>query len=76
MSAPTQSERMAKMEVELTHLSNAVEKLTGLVEKQDEQLRELLALRNKGAGVFWLASVLFGTSLFGAVSVLWKWLNG
>ena len=76
MSAPTQSERMAKMEVELTHLSTAVEKLTVLVEKQDGQLQELLALRNKGAGVFWLASVLFGTSLVGAVSVLWKWLNG
>ena len=76
MNAPTQSERMAKMEVELAHLSAAVEKLTGLVEKQDEQLRELLALRNEGAGVFWVASVLFGTSLVGVVSFFWKWLNG
>jgi hypothetical protein len=61
-----QNERMARVEERL-------DKLEVCVEKMDGKLDELLALRNKGAGVFWLASSLFGTGIFG---FLWFLFGG
>lgn len=61
-------ERIARMEVEVAQLkltANAI----------DEKLDELLALRNKGVGVFWLMSVVCGTSLIGALNLLMNWIK-
>jgi hypothetical protein len=41
----------------------------------NDKLDELLALRHKGIGAFWLASALTGTGIIGAVSLLWEWLR-
>lgn len=65
----TQGERIAALEVK-------VEKLIHDVNKMDTKLDDLLALRNKGAGVFWLASCIFGTAIIGAFNLLLNWIRG
>lgn len=49
-------------------IANLESKITSL----DAKLDELLILKSKGMGAFWLASTLLGTSLIGALS----WLVG
>lgn len=65
----TQGERIAVMENRLAQL----EKTVGAI---DAKMDELLALRQKGAGVFWLASVLFGTSLAALMTYVASWFRG
>ena len=38
-----------------------------------KQLEDLLALRNKGVGAFWLASSLLGTGIVGVIYQLLTW---
>ena len=38
-----------------------------------EKLDELLALRHKGVGAFWLASALLGASFIGLVKLIWSY---
>jgi hypothetical protein len=38
----------------------------------DTKIDELLGIKNKGVGAFWLASTLLGTSLIGAIT----WIVG
>lgn len=40
-----------------------------------DKLDELLALKNRGMGVFWLASTLFGTVLVGIASNFTSWFK-
>lgn len=63
-----QGERIASMETRLA----AVERK---VDKMDAKLDELLALRNKGAGVFWLISCLVGIGIGGSLLQVFTWLK-
>lgn len=49
----TQAERIAVLESRMTDLDKRTASM-------DKKLDDLLALRYKGAGAFWLASSLFG----------------
>jgi hypothetical protein len=60
----SQVERIAAMEVRLGALEAKVDTM-------DKKLDDLLALRYKGAGAFWVASVLFGIVLTAVLS-FWK----
>lgn len=42
----------------------------------DEKLDNLLVLRDKGVGAFWLASTIFGTGIVGGVVMLFNYLRG
>lgn len=42
----------------------------------NKKLDDLLTLRSKGIGAFWLASVLFGTGLVGGLIAFFNWLIG
>lgn len=42
----------------------------------DKKLDDLLALRNRGVGAFWLASILFGTTLLGIINFIIDWIRG
>jgi hypothetical protein len=64
----TQGERIAAMEVRLKILEQKVDSM-------DAKLDELLALKYKGQGVFWLASAIFGTSIVGTIVLLTSWLR-
>lgn len=65
----TQAER-------ITALETKVEQLTKDVQDMNQKLDDLLALRNKGVGAFWLASSLFGASLVGVLGLLISWFKG
>lgn len=39
----------------------------------NDKLDELLAMRNKGIGAFWLASTLIGTGMVGMIVQLLSW---
>jgi len=56
----TQNERLARLEERVQALEEQVDKMNG-------KLDDLLALRNKGAGVFWLMSLLMGTGIAGFI---------
>lgn len=64
------------MEVEVRELKKAFEEhkeeTRGELSKVNEKLDDLLALRNKGAGIFWVASGLLGT---GIVTAFWQFIN-
>ena len=62
-------ERLTTLEVQMQHL-------TDIVEKQNTKLDELLGMKNKGVGAFWLASALAGTGIIGACVTLVEWIKG
>lgn len=53
-------------------LDELEKKVTGI----DDKLDELLALRSKGMGAFWLGSLLFGTSIIGFLTAMISWMKG
>lgn len=67
--AVTEGERITALEVQVSHL---------LVEQQDmnRKLDELLGLRNKGVGAFWLVSALAGTGIIGISMSILDWVRG
>jgi hypothetical protein len=73
-------ERMARVETEVTGLKEAFEahKLDTNIRltTMDKKLDDLLALRNKGAGVVWLVSGLIGTGLIGAAVEMFRYFFG
>jgi len=46
------------------------------LEAMDQKLDELLALRQKGMGAFWVASSILGTGIIGAIALVVQWLKG
>lgn len=62
----TEVERIAALEVQFTNLVKAQEAHTQEQHSMNKKLDDLLALRNKGVGAFWLATSLAGA---GAISI-------
>jgi hypothetical protein len=75
----TQGERITGMEVEVRELKKSFEDhkvhTANEFKELNTKLDELLALRNKGAGVFWLASSLIGTGIVGVIIQLITWIK-
>lgn len=65
----TQLERIVRMETKLAQLEKTVDSI-------NSKMDDLLALRQKGVGVFWLASILFGTSLAAFITYVASWFKG
>lgn len=76
----TQGERLVRVETEVKALKESFESHKKHTDEQFEELKdkldELLALRNKGAGVFWLVSTLVGTGIIGLFFQFFSWLRG
>jgi hypothetical protein len=68
MKPVTQAERITSLEVRVSDLTDEVKELTKII-------AELVALKNKGAGAFWLASSLFGVSLISAAAYIASWFK-
>lgn len=64
----TQVERIASLEAQVTILAETQKEMNG-------KLDELLAMRNKGLGVFWLASTILGTGIFGFAIQIVAWMR-
>lgn len=65
----TQGERITALEVQVASLREEQQEM-------NRKLDELLTLRSKGIGAFWLASTLFGTTMVGLAGVFLNWLRG
>lgn len=61
--------RIAKLETEMTHLKKSNEEIK-------IKLDQLLELKSKGVGAFWLASLLLGTSIVGTFVTFLDWVRG
>lgn len=64
----TEVERIAALETEVSNLKDEVRAMNG-------KLDDLLALKNKGAGAFWLGGILFGTSLAAFLTYFLSWFR-
>jgi hypothetical protein len=75
----TQVERLARMEAELEAMKESLSEhkaeTKAEFEKMNNKLDDLLVLRHKGVGAFWLASSLFGTGIAGALFSFFGWNN-
>lgn len=76
----TPGERIVRVETEVKSLKQSFEEHKLHTDSQFEELKEklddLLALRNKGVGVFWLASAILGTGIIGAFFQFVSWFRG
>jgi hypothetical protein len=59
----TQAERIAQLEVRVSEMQKQQQEI-------NNKLDDLLAMRNKGVGAFWLASALLGTGIVGFLDVM------
>ncbi len=69
MAAPTvttQAERITALEVRMTQVQAQQKEI-------NDKLDDLLAMRNKGIGAFWLASTLLGTGIAGFIVQIISW---
>lgn len=62
----TQAERITALEVRVSDLLKTQQ-------ETNDKLDELLAMRNKGIGAFWLASTLLGTGIVGFIVQFIDW---
>lgn len=63
------AERIARVEEQVIELKIKVDRL-------EDKIDELLRLRYKGAGAFWLASALIGTGIIGVVAQIVNFFGG
>lgn len=61
----TQAERISALEVRVSEIQKQQQEI-------NNKLDELLGLRNKGVGAFWLASALLGTVIVSFLDVLMR----
>jgi ferritin-like metal-binding protein YciE len=78
--AAAQGERLARMEVEVQELKTSFdshkEETKARFDRIESKLDDLLALRDKGLGVFWLMSILGGTGIIAIGAEFIKWIAG
>ena len=60
----------------LAVLEHRVEEGNADIKELKVAVQELLQLRSKGTGAFWLASSLLGTGIVGAFVALVDWVKG
>lgn len=68
-SEPNLIARIAVLEHRMNNLDMEIKGI-------DHKLDQLLELRSKGMGAFWLASALFGTGILGLFMTLVNWMKG
>lgn len=69
MTVKTDAERLALLEYKDTLRESKLNDI-------DKKLDELLTLRQKGVGAFWLASSLLGTGIIGAIFMVVQYFRG
>lgn len=74
--AGTQAERITALEIQMGHMLEESHKTNIKLDHTNTKLDELLNLRSKGVGAFWLASALTGTGIIGFSLQLLDWLKG
>ena len=64
----SQVERIASLEIKVNDLATSINSM-------ENKLDDLLALKNKGAGVFWLFSTIMGTGILGLGVQILDWFK-
>ncbi len=73
----TDAERLTRLETQMEQVFLFQSDHKEMTKEMNAKLDSLLTLRHKGAGAFWLASALFGTSIVGLASTVWGYFpNG
>lgn len=62
-------ERIAVLETQVKTMSDRFDSF-------EEKLDEVLELKNKGLGAFWLASALIGSGILSGIFSLISWMKG
>ncbi len=57
-------------------LEHKVEQVSKELASIEAKLDELLTLRSKGMGAFWVASSILGTGIIGAIAMFVNWIKG
>lgn len=74
------TERLASLETKVDLHKHSADisrqELKDKIEEMDKKLDTLLELRHKGAGAFWLASVVFGTGIVSLFHTFTTWFKG
>lgn len=73
MSGPTHLERTATLEANHIADQATIRRLERTLAKMDAKLDDLVATRNRGAGVMWFITL---PALIGAATGLWHWVRG
>lgn len=75
----TPGERIVRVEVQLGELKTAFDEHKNYTHSEfkniEKKLDDLITLRNKGFGVFWLMSVLVGTGVVGLFFQILSWFR-
>lgn len=75
----TVPERIAILELKVHQLGEELAKHAEETRREaatlGTKLDGLLVLKNKGMGAFWLASIIFGSSIVGALAVAIGWIK-
>lgn len=61
------STKLAVVEHKVKTIETALEDMRTIHDDMNKKLDSLLTLKHKGAGAFWLASIIFGTSILGVI---------
>ncbi len=76
----TIQERIAVLELKVQQLGEDFSKHAQETRTEaitlEQKLDDLLTLKNKGMGAFWLASTIFGTGIVGGIVMLINYLRG
>lgn len=72
----TQAERLVALELQVKSITLTQQKYEDHWKEVNGKLDELLSLRNKGIGAFWLASILTGTGIIGVLVSMFDWFRG
>lgn len=68
MMRQTEADRLAALEFKIKHMEETVESI-------NKKLDDLLQIKYKGIGAFWLASTIIGTGIIGLMSQIVSWWN-
>lgn len=69
VNVKSDAERIGVLEYQMAELMLQSDRI-------ETKLDELLQLKSKGMGAFWLASTLLGTGVIGIVVALVSWMRG
>lgn len=80
MSDIITAERVAVLESQVEHLN--AQMVLDRAERREEigelssKIDELLSLKHKGAGAFWLFGIIFGSGIIAAATAIVSWFKG
>lgn len=66
----SEKERIAILETVVEHMRGELQDVRSDLQGMSGKLDELLTLKARGQGAFWLATALFGTSIAAAISYI------